>query len=314
MSSGVAVAIPNFNGASIIEACLDALAAQTVAPDEVVVVDNGSTDGSPDLIRAWCQASASSGFPARLVELGRNTGFAGGANAGVAATSAPWVAVLNSDARPARDWIERLRAHEPAEDVWQLGSVLVTPDGTVESAADHWSERGRAYKLGRGLRVDELPAEPYDVFAAPGAAPLFRRDRFELLGGYEERFFLYYEDVDLAFRALLRGWRAQVVPQARVEHLLGGSGTKPLVRYHVARNQVWTAVRCVPELHPRWLAGNWARELKHNRPLRSELRGRAAALAGLRWALRTRAEIQAARVLSADEVRSRLALPSGLKN
>jgi GT2 family glycosyltransferase len=305
MSSGVAVVVPNFNGEAVLGACLDAIEAQTLAADEVLVVDNGSTDGSLELLRAR---------GVRVLELGRNHGFAGGSNRGVAATGAPWVAVLNSDARPAPDWLERLRAVPQRDDVWQLGGVLVSPStGLVESAGDHWSERGYAYKLGSGLRPDQLPDAPYEVFAAPGAAPLFRRDRFEALGGYEERFFLYYEDVDLAFRALLRGWRAIVEPAARIEHDLGGSGTRPLVRFHVARNQVWTAVRCTPRLAPRFLAASWLCELRHNRPMASELRGRAAALRGLRWALRTRREIQASRILTAEEVRARLTLPEGLR-
>ena len=84
--------------------------------------------------------------------------------------------------------------------------------GRIESAGDQYSAAGYAYKLLRDRPLDELPAEPYRVFAAPGAAPVFRRDVFDALGGYEERFFLYYEDVDLAFRAVLAGWHALLVP------------------------------------------------------------------------------------------------------
>ena len=153
------------------------------------------------------------------------------------------------------------------------------------------------------------------MFAAPGAAPLFRRERFDALGGYEDRFFLYYEDIDLAFRALLRGWRAVVVPGARVEHDLGGSGTRARVRFHVARNQVWTAARCLPEPRTGAIAKRMANELRWNRPRRLapvEIAGRAAALAGLPRALRERRSLQRDRVLSPAEVRGRLAEPGWL--
>lgn len=304
MSDAVAVVVPNFNGETILTACLDALGRQTVPPAEVLVVDNASSDGSRELLAAR---------GVRVLALDRNHGFAGGADRGVAATSAPLVAVLNSDARPAPDWLERLLAAPRPEHVWCWGSVLVSPStGAIESAGDLWSDRGFAYKLARGRPLSELPDDPYEVFAAPGAAPLFRRDRFEALGGYEERFFLYYEDIDLAYRALLRGWRALVVPTARVEHLLGASGTRARVRYHVARNALWTTVRCVPAPSPKTVARRVAEELRVNRPRRlvgMEVAGRAAAVAGLPRVLRERRAIQRTRVLSPAEVRDRLAAP-----
>jgi GT2 family glycosyltransferase len=307
MSHDVAVVIPNFNGAEILPACLDALERQSVAPAEIVVADNGSTDGSLELTR---------GRGVRTLALGRNHGFAGGANRGVAATTAPLVAVLNSDARPAADWLETLLAAPTRDDVWAWGSILVRPGGErIESAGDFWSDEGFAYKVGRDLHVDALPSEPYEAFAAPGAAPLFRRDRFEALGGYEERFFLYYEDIDLAYRALLRGWRALVVPSARVEHLLGASGTRPRVRFYVARNSMWTTLRCVPEPAPRAIARRMVNELRWNRPRRLahiEVAGRLAGLAGLPRTVRERRAIQAARELTAPEVRRRLAEPAWL--
>lgn len=305
MSRTVAVVIPNFNGEAILPGCLGALRAQTRHPDEIAVVDNASSDGSLELLAR--------DFPeVRVLAQKRNHGFAGGVNRGIVATSSDLVAVLNSDARPAPDWLEVLLGAPAPGHVWQWGSVLVSTDGKVESAADHWDDRGFAYKLGRGMDPADLPEEPYEVFAAPGAAPLMRRDVLDELRGYEGRYFLYYEDIDLAYRALLRGYRALMVPAARVEHDLGGSGTRRRVRYHVARNSLWTAVRCVPEAMPRAWAARVREELKFNRPLDAELAGRAAAIAGLPWALRTRREIQAARAISPEEVRRRLTPPAGL--
>ena len=307
----VAVVIVNYNGEQLLPECLAALAAQTRAPAQIVVADNGSRDGSLALLRARHPEVT-------VVPLGHNFGFAGGANRGVAATRAPWVCVLNSDATPAPDWLAQLTA-APRDDarVWALGSVLVSAaTGRIESAGDQYSQAGYAYKLLRDRPLADLPAAPYPVFAAPGAAPVFRRDVFDLLGGYEERFFLYYEDVDLAFRAVLAGYHALLVPRAHVTHRLGAT-TKSLARarFYVARNSVACAVRCIPDLRVRRLVLRWTSELWTNRPLRLlpvELAGRAAAIANLRKTWRERRRIQAARVAPPEHVARLLREPSAI--
>lgn len=275
----VAVVIPNFNGASFIADTLDAVAAQTVAPREVVVLDNASTDGSVALVHDR--------FPGvRVVVTDRNLGFAGGANAGVRATTSPLVAVLNSDARPHPDWLARLLdvVETSPDDVWAWGSILLSSTtGRIESAGDEWSPKGFAFKRQKGEPIDALAAEPYEAFAPPGASPLIRRDVFDALGGYHERFFLYYEDIDLAHRARRAGFRAIVVPAARVEHDLGRSGESNRSWYFIARNALWCNVRNAPQLEPRrWWAttrNDW-----HHAGLggyrRPYLRGRVAGLVG----------------------------------
>jgi GT2 family glycosyltransferase len=316
--SGVAVVIVNYNGERLLPDCLAALAAQTLAPDEIVVADNGSRDGSLALLRAQHPR-------VRALALGRNFGFAGGANRGVRATAAAWVCVLNSDATPAPDWLARLTSAPRDERTWALGSVLVSAaTGRIESAGDQYAAAGYAYKLLRDRPLDALPAEPYRVFAAPGAAPVFRRDVFDALGGYEERFFLYYEDVDLAFRAVLAGWHALLVPSARVVHRLGATTrSHARARFYVARNSAWCAVRCLPRTGPRSLARRWLVELRCNRPRRLapvELAGRLAGLAGLPRVLRERRDIQAGRTAPMEHVEALLrepvvigAFPPGLK-
>ena len=233
------------------------------------------------------------------------------------ATTAPWVCVLNSDATPAPDWLARLMAAPRDERTWALGSVLVSAaTGRIESAGDQYSPAGYAYKLLRDRPLAELPAEPYRVFAAPGAAPVFRRDVFDALGGYEERFFLYYEDVDLAFRAVLAGWHALLVPSAHVVHRLGATTrSHARARFYVARNSAWCAVRCLPRTGPRSLARRWLVELRCNRPRRLapvELAGRLAGLAGLPRALRERRAIQAGRTASPEHVEALLREPGNL--
>jgi GT2 family glycosyltransferase len=160
VSSGVAVVIVNYDGERLLPECLAALAAQTVAPEQVVVADNGSRDGSLALLR-------SSHPDVRVLELGRNHGFGGGANRGVRATTAPWVCVLNSDATPAPDWLAALTAVSADDRVWALGSVLVSAaTGLIESAGDAYAPEGYAYKLMREQPLSDLPVAPFRVFAA----------------------------------------------------------------------------------------------------------------------------------------------------
>jgi len=308
MSSGVAVVIVNYDGARLLPECLAALAAQTLAPDEILVADNGSRDRSLALLHAQHPQVAT-------LALQRNFGFAGGANRGVGATTAPWACVLNSDATPASDWLQRLTSAPRSARTWALGSVLVSAtSGRIESAGDQYAPEGYAYKLLRDRPLHELPTEPYPVFAAPGAAPVFRRDVFEQLGGYDERFFLYYEDVDLAFRAILRGYHALLVPGARVTHQLGATTrSKARARFYVARNSAWCAVRCLPGARPGVLARRMALELRTNRPRRLvpvEVAGRAAALAGLPRVLTERRAIQATRTAPAEHVGALLQPPA----
>ncbi len=303
----VAVVIVNYNGEQLLPDCLAAIAAQTRAPAEILVADNGSRDSSRTYLRAQHPEVG-------LLALGHNFGFAGGANRGVAATSAPWVCVLNSDATPAPDWLEVLMGAPRDERTWALGSVLVSASsGRIESAGDLYALAGYAYKHLRDRPLADLPAVPYPVFAAPGAAPVFRRDIFDALGGYEERFFLYYEDVDLAFRAVLAGYHALLVPSARVTHRLGAT-TKSLARgrFYVARNSVWCAVRCMPDLRWRVLLRRWLLELSSNRPRRLipvEIAGRVAALWQLRRTWHERTSIQAARTASCELVGLMLSAP-----
>lgn len=288
----VTVVIPNFNGERLLTATLDALLAQAAPELDVLVVDNGSTDGSLALLRARADV--------RVLALPTNTGFAGAANAGARATDRCLVVVLNSDARPQPGWLEALLTEVDDSDVWAWGSVLVDPGGLIESAGDGWRHGTTAYKLLRGQDLAALPARPYEVFAAPGAAPLFRRDVLLELGGYDERFFLYYEDIDLAWRARLRGYRAVLVPGARVTHELGASGRPFRTWFHIARNSLWCGVRNPPDLRPGLLVAATRREWRNagRRGVRwPYLCGRVAGVAGLPRQLAVRRRLQAGRTV-----------------
>jgi GT2 family glycosyltransferase len=299
VNDAVAVVIPNYNGASFVHHCIDALLAGERVPDEIVIVDNGSTDGSAAMLRET--------YPSVRVErLERNLGFGGGVNHGVRSTSAPLIAVLNSDAIVDRRWLAELLAALRPDDVWAWGSVLVTAEtGRIESAGDTCSPLGLASKHLRDQPLDALPGEPYEVFAPPGAAPLMRRAVFDELGGYHDPYFMYYEDVDLSFRARLLGYRALVVPTARVTHALGKSGNPARSRYFIARNSMWCAVRNLPHVSLGTIVAGTRRGLRDARKrgyVGPFVRGKLAGVVGLPRALRERRAIQCARRVSDDDV------------
>ena len=285
----VTVAIPNFNGAGFIGDTLDALARQTRPPARVLVVDNGSTDGSLRLL-------ADAGVD--VLPLGSNTGFGGAANAGLAAATTPLLAVLNSDARPRPDWLERL-ADGPADpDIWAWGSVQVDADeGRIESAGDLVSPGGVTVKWAKGSALDDLPSEPYEILAPPGAAPLVRTDVVRRLGGWWEPYFLYYEDIDLALRARLSGYRAVMVPGAVVEHDLARSSRAEVARRYIARNSTWCALRANPAAGPAehllMLRREW-RDARRRGYALPWARGKMAAALGIPQRLRERRSIMRA--------------------
>jgi GT2 family glycosyltransferase len=234
----------NFNGRRWLEPCLSALKAQAGAPDfEVVLIDNGSTDDSVPIV--------AKNFPeVRIVETGRNLGFAGGNNAGARAARGSLLAFLNNDTIPAPEWLARLHAAlGGGGDRALVTSRLVdlTRPDIVDSAGDGYLRAGGAYKHGHGESLAKH-LEAREVFGACGGAFMIRRDVFESLGGFDEDFFMVYEDVDLSYRARLAGYRCWYAPDALVRH--AGSGTLGTTSaqavYYGQRNLEWTWLKNTP--------------------------------------------------------------------
>jgi N-acetylglucosaminyl-diphospho-decaprenol L-rhamnosyltransferase len=204
------VFIPNYNGARRISRALDGLRAQTAEPD-VVVVDNGSTDGSPEMLRER--------YPeVRLLALGENLGFGRALNRGVAACAdADPVILLNDDATPEPDFVAALL--ERRAGVESVAAVMVqeADPERIDSAgviADR-TVMGFDYLHGEPLAAAAGAADP---LGPTGGAALYDRAAFEAVGGFDERMFLYYEDLDLALRLAGRGGRCGLAPGARVLH------------------------------------------------------------------------------------------------
>ena len=285
----VAVVIPSWNSAGLLPRCLDSLADQG-AELETMVVDNGSRDGSLELLRER-------GVP--HVSLPENVGFAAAVNLAAARTRAPLVLSLNSDTVLEPGCVGRLAEALAADR--GLGGVqprILQLEPGTEGAVDRarlysrgmaLSADGRAFEEGAGEAQDSRSAAPREIFGVCGAACLLRRGLFERLGGYDERYFAFYEDVDLNVRARIAGWRFGYVPEAVVWHVGNASWSAEFASPGaenarlVARNRLATQAKFVPaRALPRIAAveaGSLARAARQHR-LGATLRGK---LAGLRW-------------------------------
>jgi GT2 family glycosyltransferase len=214
----VSIIILNYEGRAWLQQCLSAAVAELASDCELIVVDNGSTDGSVEFVQR--------AFPSvRIVPLARNTGFAAGNNTGAEAARGRYLAFLNNDAAPQAGWLSALRQaldRDPEVALAASCIVFMHDPSIVDSAGDGITRWGGAFKRGHGGPVREMIAGG-DVFGACGAAFLVRRDAFQELGGFDSAFFAVYEDVDLSYRFQLRGYRCSYVPEAVVHH--AGSGT-----------------------------------------------------------------------------------------
>lgn len=251
----LSVVIVNWNGARLLPACLDALRQQTRRPDEILLVDNASTDDSCRLVTTR--------YPeVTLLPLARNTGFAAGNNAGIAASRGDLLVTLNTDAVPAPDWLATLRA--PLDDDPHLGSAMSTM--LFAHAPDRIASAGLVVAR-NGLALDDLAGYRFTgrrtalrpIFGPSAGAAAYRRALLDELGGFDPDFFMYLEDVDLAWRARLRGWPAVHVPAATVLHVYSASGGQgsPLKSFYLARNRLW----CLRKNLSGPLARKYAREI-----------------------------------------------------
>jgi len=290
----VAVVVPSWNSAGLLPRLLDSLAEQG-GERELLVVDNGSRDGTLELLRER-------GIP--HLSLSRNTGFAAAVNLGAARTAAPLVLALNADTVLEPGAVSALVAALAADPglggvqprILQLeGEAAGDPEtARLYSAGMALSADGRAYETGAGESQADAYRRPREVFGVCGAACLLRRELFADLGGYDESYFSFYEDVDLNLRARIAGWRFGYEPAAVVWHLGNASWLAGAERPSawnarlVARNRLVTQAKFVPaRALPRIAAveaGALARAARQRR-FGATLRGKLEGLARLPGAL-----------------------------
>jgi GT2 family glycosyltransferase len=321
--SEVAAVVLNYNGLGLLDQCLGNLARLTV-PADVVLADNGSTDGSAEFVRQ--------NYPSvRVLDLGQNLEFARGYNAALAQVPHAWVALVNNDAAVAPHWLERLLAHaaqHPRAGI--LGGKLLFQASagqlpTFQSAGASFTEGGTGFEIGWGQPDQGQYDQARPVGAISGAAMLARHAVFDELGGFDAAYGAYLEDVDLCWRAWLRGYTVEYVPAAVASHRYGASGGGRASPYRIRlmqRNRLATALKnLAPASLPRALAVSLAYDAY--RMLEYLARGQPSAVGALvrgtvdfwrdwRAALAARQVVQRGRVLSDQALREQGLLISTL--
>jgi len=219
--------------------------AQTYPFAEITLVENGSPQGERILADDIPEG-------VNFIENSENLGFAVANNRAAVGVKSDWLVFLNPDAFAEPDWLENLKvASERYPDVDIFGSTQIDASNPkmLDGAGDVYHIAGIPYRGGYGRPVSEIP-EDGDVFAACGAALMIRRELFEKLGGFDERFFCYCEDVDLCFRARLLGARVMQVRNAVVRHVGSASSgvSSAFAVYHGTRNRMWTFFKNMPGL------------------------------------------------------------------
>ncbi|MDA0207274.1 MAG: glycosyltransferase family 2 protein [Acidobacteria bacterium] len=242
----VSVVVVNWNGQQVIPGCLASLAGQIFPDFEVIVVDNGSTDGSIALLE-------SSSLPIRLILNIENKGFCGANNQGIEAAQGKYVALLNNDAEAEPGWLAALVA--------AIGETAGAPCGMVASKILLFDDRRRIDKVGhliypdgqnRGRGLGEIDAGQYEELEETlwpdGCAALYSADMLRQIGGFDEDFFAYADDAELGLRGRIAGWRALYAPKAVVYHR-GGSTLgrySPRRLFLIERNRIWLVAKLFP--------------------------------------------------------------------
>jgi GT2 family glycosyltransferase len=308
----VSVIIPHWNGQEHLAACLSSLREQTFTDFDVILVDNGSDDGSQTYVRTH--------FPeVRLLELGENRGFTGACNAGYAIAESEVIALLNNDTEVDRGWLEAI-----------VDALDKDPGaGSIASKILLYDRRHHFHAAGDFYRVNGIPGNrgvwqedvgQYDeeevVFSACGAAAAYRRATLEQVGFLDDDFYFSCEDVDLGWRINLAGWHVTYVPRAVVYHKLKATGGTLTGSYYDGRNFLYLLWKNVPGfvLRRYWrqiaraqlrIAGDALRAWQ-GPASRARLRGQLAGLRGLPRMWRKRRPIQANRRLSDASLMERL--------
>lgn len=221
------IIIPNLNGKSDLLGCVESLLKQTLKGFEIVIVENGSTDGSVDFVKDLDKKHSNiTGLYNKT-----NLGFAGGVNTGIRyalQNNADYILLFNNDAIADKSWVKNLvdyMTHNPGVGI--ATCKLLHDDGkTIDSTGEGYSIWGLPYPRGRNEKTINKYDEQTDIFAASGGASIYRAKMLNQIGLFDEDFFAYYEDVDISFRAQLAGWKVSYVPKAIAYHQQGATSSK----------------------------------------------------------------------------------------
>jgi GT2 family glycosyltransferase len=240
----VSVIIVNWNGKHLLTECIESLRTQTFRDFEIVLVDNGSSDGSAEFVKMQ--------YPeVRLIILPENRGFAGGNNAGIKVSLGQYVALLNNDTKADPDWLSSLiktTASDQHVGMWASKILSYYSPNVIDNTGLllYWDGLAR----GRGrLEVDRGQFDQQrEVLFPSGCAGLYRKVMLDDIGSFDEDFFAYADDVDLGLRGRLAGWGCAYVPGAVVYHKYSSSSSaySPMKAFLVERNRIWVLLKYYP--------------------------------------------------------------------
>lgn len=241
----LSVIIPNWNGKHFLEDCIDSLRGQTFKDFEIILVDNGSTDGSADF------AKARYGDSIRIIRNKKNLGFTGGNNVGIQAAKGEYIVLLNNDTWTDPHWLEELvRAtrFDPPIGMWGSKVLSFYQRDQIEGVGEliYWDGLCRAkgqFQKDQG-QFDEIE----EIFFPPGCGAMYRKKVFDEIGLFDEDFFAYADDEEIGIRARLAGWKCLYVPRAVIYHKNSGTGGQysPFKAFYVERNRFWITIKYFP--------------------------------------------------------------------
>ena len=242
----VSVVTPNYNGERFLKAFFESLNNDSECIGEVLIIDNGSDDASKAYIK-----NASFSFPVRLIENAENRGFAPAVNQGIRDSKYEYIFSLNNDTEVKKGSIKQmLDLISSSEDIFSVQAKMLQYDNKelIDDVGDEYNLLGWTKKTGENHRSDEY-VEVREIFSSCAGAALYRKSMLEELGMFDDNFFAYMEDVDLAIRSKINGYCNLLCPQAVVYHV--GSATSGS-RYNefkvrlAARNNIWVVYKNIP--------------------------------------------------------------------
>lgn len=255
MTYQVTVVIPNYNGLAFMEVCMASLAAQTYQRFKILVVDNGSTDGSVEWLKTWkrkCQeADGKNPCSAEVIFLPENTGFSGAVNVGIKASDTPYVILLNNDTKADAYYVaELVHAIEQSPKIFSVSSKMIqmAQPELMDDAGDMYSLLGWAYQRGVGQDIRRYQ-KACRVFSACAGAAIYRKSVFEEIGYFDEMHFAYLEDIDIGYRARIAGYDNVYCPAAVVWHVGSGTSGSKYNSFKVklaARNNIYLNYKNMP--------------------------------------------------------------------
>ncbi len=241
----VSIVIPNYNGKHFLEDCLKAVFAQIIDDMEVIVVDNGSTDGSLEYLNNYPGV--------RTIAMDKNYGFCGAVNAGIKAAEGQYVILLNNDTEVDKNFTkELLNAIKADERIFSCSSkMLQFHDRTrMDDGGDYYCALGWAFGRGKGGLAENYD-QPAEIFASCAGAAIYRKEMLESLGYFDENHFAYLEDIDIGYRARIHGYKNVYAPKAIVYHVGSGFSGSAHNAFKVklsSRNNVYLAYKNMPFL------------------------------------------------------------------